>query len=94
MSSFFSLVYLFAKKYSERHCGPSRGSLTAKPIVPRNNQDHIGLSRIKNINFKLSRWHRPLWRITYRDPEGVGCIRAINGAAHRERLGRTVITGT
>lgn len=30
----------------------------AEPIVPRNNQDHIGLSRIRNINFKLSRWHR------------------------------------
>lgn len=36
----------------------SRGALTARPIVLRNNQDHIGLSRIKNINFKLSRWHR------------------------------------
>lgn len=36
----------------------------------------------------------PLQRITYRDPVGVGCIEAINGAAHSERLGRTVITGT
>jgi len=36
-----------------------------------------------------------LWPwITYRDPEGVGCIEAINGTAHRERLGRTVITST
>lgn len=59
-SHIFFLTYPFAKKYGERHCGPSRGALTAKAIVLRNNQDHIGPSRIKNINFKLSRWHRSI----------------------------------
>lgn len=58
LSHVFFLTYPFAKKYGERHCGPSRGALTAQAIVLRNNQDHIGPSRIKNINFKLSRWHR------------------------------------
>lgn len=85
----FSFLFTFAKNTVERLCGPSCGALAARPIVLQNNQDHIGLSRIKNINFKLSRWHRSiLWRVTYCDPEGAGCDRAGGDQWHRSHRER------